>query len=731
MEASSIVEYLKKFTKDGRAFIGNFPILLGNNTCPVNYGSTSKALPNEDCICDCESGGYYTEPYDSDLDYTLIDYNCTICPHITLKCYQPNKPSIGCDGAYIGFTGATGSYDAFTVANNLLFVNKYQIFDRIEGFDNGFSYNGTAFLDVDGNSKGTGSPYNSSPTPGTSRGALIINNPWGNGSAFDKNGVRFRNNKKTSAVEDFSVYYEFTITPDIHASYTADGIVFVIQSLNYGVGDSGGGIGYSGITSSVGIKYDIWCNNSPPEINEYPRLYAPGFSGQPITSNYVGLVENGNIYSHGDSYVQCTLNPGESLILADGKKTYNWVDYNKGKWYIYISKTPNKPSTPIINGYELLLGDTNIFFGCLTRNILTVSSYINDVLVGDSGTFVSPDLLNLSSYIYDILAIDSGTFVSPDLLNISSYIYNILEIDSGTLREDITTTVVDTTYTSFESDTKDMTAYIGRNVSLQLYRGSLVNKDTMDYIVSKLDLAYDCYYNLIGETPIPVLTLNGRDLISEVSSTCGSGCSYLGSTGMELLDSAWTTLYNSVTNDDQFDQVLFYEFGRNFWVSSINKIECTPGGTIATGFAVFLRFISMDYANVSGALFNGHSFSLFKNEVIGLLTTYTNNPSYNWTNTVYAGVAPTNTMGLGGTDMWASFMFDMYYIFGNTFLNNIWKNIKTTSYSSGSSIEAANGTFVIAASNSVGLNLYNHFHTTYRWPLLSDVNTILSFLPTY
>jgi hypothetical protein len=63
-------------------------------------------------------------------------------------------PFIGKTGAYIGFTGATGAYDEYLMVHNLKFQNPYTLLDYSNGFDNNFSYNGTAYLDINGNSKG-------------------------------------------------------------------------------------------------------------------------------------------------------------------------------------------------------------------------------------------------------------------------------------------------------------------------------------------------------------------------------------------------------------------------------------------------------------------------------------------------------------------------------------------------------------------------------------------------
>jgi len=287
------------------------------------------------------------------------------------------------------------------------------------------------------------------------------------------------------------------------------------------------------------------------------------------------------------------------------------------------------------------------------------------------------------------------------------------------------TTMLDTLYTSFDGVTRNMTAYIGNYVALQVYLGENVNKLTMDYIVSKLDKAYTFYLNTIKEYPLTQITLRGKDPISVVDTTCGSGCGELGYTGIELLKTSWDTLYSGVTSNNQFDQVLFYELGRNFWVNSLRKIDPTPDTTITTGFAVFMRFMSMEFAGVSGGPFNGNTFTDFKNEVKGLLTTYIADPSYNWMNTVYAGVAPTNTMNLGGTDMWASFMFDLYEKFGNSFIYNVWNYIKQVNITGGTDIENAVDTFVLAASQSVEINLHDLFADYYRWPVSATLKDLI------
>jgi hypothetical protein len=131
-----------------------------------------------------------------------------------------------------------------------------------------------------------------------------------------------------------------------------------------------------------------------------------------------------------------------------------------------------------------------------------------------------------------------------------------------------------------------------------------------------------------------------------------------------------------------------------------------------------MRFISMQAVDITGGPFDGNSFNDYKNEVIGLLSTYIADPSYNWSNTVYNNLAPTNTMNLNGSDMWTSFMLDLYSRFGNTFFFNVWNNIKSVNVTVGNDIENANGIFILAASQAAGYNLYDLFVNYYRWTVL-------------
>ena len=239
----------------------------------TNYNSKANS---DDGSCDipgCTDSSATNYNYKANRDDGSCNYDVYGCTDPTAINYNPDATIddgschvIGCDASYIGFSAATGAFDEYHVIHKLKFTNAYNTIDYLGGFNNtDFAYNGTAYFDAGGNSYGQGASesgnhfdYRGTLVPGNQPKSVVLTRPWGNGTFFYKNGIIFKQGKNATTA-DFSVYYEFTITPDLHGPGTvADGIVFIIQSQNTGVGGGGGGIGYDGITSSIGIKYDTF-----------------------------------------------------------------------------------------------------------------------------------------------------------------------------------------------------------------------------------------------------------------------------------------------------------------------------------------------------------------------------------------------------------------------------------------------------------------------------------------
>jgi hypothetical protein len=276
-------------------------------------------------------------------------------------------------------------------------------------------------------------------------------------------------------------------------------------------------------------------------------------------------------------------------------------------------------------------------------------------------------------------------------------------------------------YTAFDNSIYVLQPWIGRNIAILTQTNQPYNSTVMSSILQALDAAWDYYQSATpaGRAPgvLPSTTLFGRDTISEVNSTCGAGCSYVGYTGTEILPTYFNILYNGVNVSHQFDQVLFYEFGRNFWLYS-GQLEYHSPDTdpTVTGFAVYMRFASMDAAHVAGGPFNGFSFQEFRMAVTNLIDSYISNASLNWTNTFRISQAPSNPLGLGGTDLFASLVMRIGRDFGDaSFGANFWKQVALRSVAN--TTQQAVDNFALAGCATVKQNLIGMFTNTWKTPI--------------
>src|ERR1700688_4521546 len=148
-------------------------------------------------------------------------------------------------------------------------------------------------------------------------------------------------------------------------------------------------------------------------------------------------------------------------------------------------------------------------------------------------------------------------------------------------------------YTAIDSHQETLQPWQGRNVSVLVEPGVQRKERVMKDLVGALDRAWDYYVSTTGQLPGVAHSLNGRDEIAEVSSTCGAGCTYLGATGTEILTSYFETMYQQIATSTQYDQIPFYELGRSFWFwDSQLKFHSPDLDPVVTGFAVLMRFES-------------------------------------------------------------------------------------------------------------------------------------------
>lgn len=262
------------------------------------------------------------------------------------------------------------------------------------------------------------------------------------------------------------------------------------------------------------------------------------------------------------------------------------------------------------------------------------------------------------------------------------------------------------TYTTFQNQRIRVYPWTGNYVALMTL-SKRYNAKTMRKIVGTLDRAYRYYWRVTGRHPQRGKHYRGKLSIVEVHKTCGAGCGYLGSTGIELLTSSFRKLYRGVHKHNHYDQVLFYELGRNFWFYG----KQATAGAVTTGFAVFMRFRSMEAAGVKGGPFGTMSFRRFKTTVRDLLKVYRKG-NYTWRNTVGSGKSP--GWG-GGTDMFASFMMHLTKQFGgDRFLATFWQTLGKLPRKT-SSLDAVNN-LATAAVAAGGWPAFQRLRR-WRWPV--------------
>jgi hypothetical protein len=163
------------------------------------------------------------------------------------------------------------------------------------------------------------------------------------GSAFSTNKVSL------SSGASFSTYFQFQFTNagGFHDGFGpgADGLVFVVQPVSNNVGGGGGGIGYDGIPTSVGIEFDTWYN---PQVGD-------------VDSNHVGIDLNGSVVS----VVKTAITEAD---LNNGDIWNAWVDYNSlnDLLEVRLTRSTTRPGSALLSytvDLASVLGTTDAFVG--------------------------------------------------------------------------------------------------------------------------------------------------------------------------------------------------------------------------------------------------------------------------------------------------------------------------------------------------------------------------------
>lgn len=299
-------------------------------------------------------------------------------------------------------------------------------------------------------------------------------------------------------------------------------------------------------------------------------------------------------------------------------------------------------------------------------------------------------------------------------------IYNIKLVATNSAGKDSVTQQIrispyPQSYTTFNAVALNLFAWEGNKVMI-LSRNKNLNRATMFKWLKAMDATYEYYTLCNGREPAfywPNYFINNRTTIADASSTCGAGCGYLGYTGIELLNYAFDIGYNAINTLDQYEQIPFYEFGRNFWFYG-TQLAYKVNDPITTGYAVFMRFMAMNAAGVKGAPFGSLTHDEFQNSVINLVDQYMANPALNWNNTLGVGQGVPGGFG-GATDLFASFCFRLRRDYGGeSFVQSIWKHaaLRPTAITTQDAVD----NFFLASCAAAKKNLTSVFQS-WRWPL--------------
>ena len=234
-------------------------------------------------------------------------------------------------------------------------------------------------------------------------------------------------------------------------------------------------------------------------------------------------------------------------------------------------------------------------------------------------------------------------------------------------------------YKSQISKTMTLIPWQGRKVAV-LTQNAKRDPRIMKILVRALDKAYMVYEQITGSAPEPNsgATLNGLDIVAEVpdaDTACGgAACSYLGSLGSEIGTTYFNQLYGGIRSRGEYDQAMFYEFGRTFWFYQDQLGRIDP---FVTGFAIANRFISLDRANLKGGPFGKLSYSEFEQSIlVDLLENYLENPNLTWRNTLLAEKPPPNQYGWSAADLAGAMIYRVYRDSGFARYRAFWKALR-------------------------------------------------------
>lgn len=267
-------------------------------------------------------------------------------------------------------------------------------------------------------------------------------------------------------------------------------------------------------------------------------------------------------------------------------------------------------------------------------------------------------------------------------------------------------------YQSTQAGYQALYAWPGRRVVLLTSSGTL-DESVMKRIVEAFDKSWEFLAEATGREPLRDgrNTWRGLAIIAVVPQTCAETCGSAGHAGLEMRADAWEAFYVGVRDRDEFVDTIFYQMGIAFWFYHEQTIGADA---IEVGFGIWARFATMEAAGVKGAPFRNRPFAEFRREVESLIDLYYADASLNFGNTILENRAPANAMGLGATDLFASFVFRLNKSGDKEFRRQLWREMADRPRAR-TREESADNLFlaVSAASGGSQADLFEKW----RWPI--------------
>lgn len=296
------------------------------------------------------------------------------------------------------------------------------------------------------------------------------------------------------------------------------------------------------------------------------------------------------------------------------------------------------------------------------------------------------------------------------------------------------------TYRDMDGQTLRLVPWQGKHVTLLLPRAPRSPR-VIGEIIGALDRSWNYYAQTAGRVPRPYNSLHGRDEIAEVptlNSCGGAACTYLGYTGANILAPYFDQLYSDAAEHHEYDQALFYEFGRSFWFWGRQlAVSCVTGGTcvhphndpvanlfsdsVITGYAVLMRWESMRAERIPGGPVldpggSGQQVSFLqgRRDMVALLGYYDRHPELTFADTIGQDRSPAPGL-LQGTDFWASIMWHLAARHGgDLFLRRFFHHAHTLSRTT--TVQAAVANWVRDANYAACVNLAPLFYRQWGFP---------------